>query len=113
MQNTHQPILTTTVVATADLLTPRRFIGFDGAYCKDGAKALGALEATVPVGRHAPVNAIGIVLVEAGGAIAQGAQVQSDNLGRAVALTSGKSNGYALDAASAEGEIIRVLRGGE
>lgn len=41
---TQQVILTTSVIAAADL-TRRRFVGFNGNVCAAGAKALGVVEA--------------------------------------------------------------------
>ena len=41
---TQQVILTTSVIAAAEL-TRRRFVGFNGNVCADGAKALGVVEA--------------------------------------------------------------------
>ena len=61
-------------------------------------------------GEQASVATHGEVLVEAGAAIAAGAEVESDANGRAVTKTTGIGSGVARDAASAAGEIIRVLR---
>ena len=55
---------------------------------------------------------LGVVKVEAGAAVALGATVASDASGRAITHVSGEGNtiaGYALQAASAAGEIIEVL----
>lgn len=52
----------------------------------------------------------GEMLVEAGGAVAVGAQVQSDATGRAITLAAGVAAGRARDAAAAAGDLIRVLR---
>ena len=51
------------------------------------------------------------MLVEAGGAIAAGAQVEAGADGKAVVLDAGASNGFALDAALADGDLIRIVRG--
>ena len=111
MKQTFHPLLTISVTAAADLDNERRFVGFDGGVCVEGAKALGTLAATAAAGEQAPVDAYGVVLVEAGGAIAVGAQVESDGDGRAVTLASGAPNGYAMDEAIAAGEVIRIARG--
>ena len=94
---------------TADLVA-RRFVGFDGAKCGAGAKALGIAEVDTAVGRQAPVNFSGILLVEAAAAIAADADVDSDADGKAVTHVAGVVNGHTLDAASAAGDIIRILR---
>ena len=111
MKKTFHPLLTLSITAMADLNDERRLIGFDGNVCAAAAKALGSLAATTAAGEQAPVDAIGVILVEAGGAIALGAQIQSDATGRAVTLAGGLPNGWAMDAATAAGEIIRIARG--
>lgn len=112
---TYQPILIQTVEAQEDL-TEKTFIGFDGNTCEAGAKAFGVADVSTESGQLAPVGVLGTFLVTAGGAITQGSAVTSDANGKAVTATSTEDstdeiNGYALDAASASGEVIRVLRG--
>lgn len=94
---------------TADLVQ-QRFVGFDGAKCGAGAKALGVCEADTAVGRPAPVNFSGILLVEAAAAINADTDVDSDADGKAVTHVAGVVNGHTLDAAAAAGDIIRILR---
>jgi hypothetical protein len=107
---TQQVLLTTSLLAVA-ALSVRRFAGIDGNPCAAGAKPLGVTELDTDPGNMAPVNVLGIVLVEAGAAIAQGAEVQSDGTSRAITKAAGASAGTALDAASAAGEVIRIVRG--
>lgn len=107
---TQQPVLITSVVALVDL--PRnRFANFAGGLCAAGAKALGTVQADTEADNVAPVSALGICLVAAGAAVAAGAEVESDASGRAVTLATGKSNGFAMDAATAAGDVIRIVRG--
>ncbi|NNJ15457.1 DUF2190 family protein [Pseudomonas putida CSV86] len=107
---TKQTVLTTSLLALVDL--PRhRFAGLDGGLCAAGAKSLGAVAADTEEGNAAPVDVLGICLVSSGGAIAAGAEVESDATGRAVVHAEGVSNGTALDAATAAGDIIRIVRG--
>lgn len=107
---TQQPVLTTSVVALVDL--PRnRFASFAGGLCGAGAKALGTVQADTEADSVAPVNVLGICLITAGAAVVAGVEVESDASGRAVTLTSGKSNGFAMDAATAAGDVIRIVRG--
>ncbi|MDO5289340.1 MAG: DUF2190 family protein [Pseudomonadota bacterium] len=108
---TFHPILTLTITAATDLDHAHRFVGFDGRPSTAGAKALGVNNATFAAGEQASVDAIGVVLVESGGAVPQGAEVQAGAEGRAVALDGGKPNGWALDAAQGAGELIRIARG--
>ncbi|MGS0984981.1 capsid cement protein [Burkholderia glumae] len=108
--STLQPILTTSITATAGL-NRFQFVGFDGGVCAAGAKALGVAETSAGVGEQAPVNLLGSILVMAGAPIKVEAEVQSDAAGQAIPKTDGASNGYALDAATAAGDVIRILRG--
>ncbi|MFE8048754.1 capsid cement protein [Brenneria goodwinii] len=111
MGTTQQVVLTTTVLATA-ALAQQRFVGADNAPCQAGAAALGVAEVDGAMGDAVPVNVLGIVAVEAGAAVGRGMSVQSDDSARAIPLAdAGVSNGIALDEATAEGDIIRILRG--
>lgn len=103
-------VLTMSVQAVTDLQA-RRFVGLDGKTCGDGAKALGVVEVDTEAENMAPANVLGAILVEAGAAIAAGTEVQSDAAGRAIAKASGLANGIALDAATAAGDVIRIVRG--
>ncbi|NLR73577.1 DUF2190 family protein [Leeia aquatica] len=107
---TQQSILTTSVITSAGL-TRRRFVGFDGNACGTGVKALGVVDADTEAGGVAPANVLGLILVEAGAAIAVGAEVQSDANGKAIPKAAGVGNGIALDAAAAAGDVIRIVRG--
>ncbi|WP_432719851.1 DUF2190 family protein [Jeongeupia wiesaeckerbachi] len=102
--------LTTSVLALTDL-TQRRFVGFDGGICAAGTKALGVVEVDTGAGNMAPSNVLGVILVEAGAAIAAGAEVQSDAAGKAITKAAGVGNGFAWDAAAAAGDVIRIVRG--
>ena len=73
-------------------------------------RALGVPTTDFSAGEQASVATHGEILVEAGAAIAAGAEVESDASGRAVTKTTGVAFGVARDAAAAAGDIIRVLR---
>ena len=120
---TYQPILIQTVKAQANL-SEKLFVGFDGNICGAGEKAYGVVDVSTESGQLAPVGVLGTFLVISGGEIPQGSAVTSDANGKAVVatatsfdseestLTEGDAiNGYALDAATAAGEEIRILRG--
>ncbi|MBK1613364.1 DUF2190 domain-containing protein [Rubrivivax gelatinosus] len=98
---------TMTILATA-ALTAKRFCTSAGAVPAAGAWCPGVVEADTDAGQLAPVNTHGILLVEAGAAIAQDAQVQTDASGRAITLAAGVALGRVLDAAAAAGNVIRV-----
>lgn len=111
MIKAHQPLLTLSITATADLAHKHRFVGLDGATCAAGARALGTLEVETDAGCQAPVNVLGVVLVEAGAPFASGAVVESDASGRAITRSAGVAAGVALDAALAAGDVVRIVRG--
>lgn len=106
---TQKPILTTTILAIA-AIAKHRFVSFLGGYPTAGGAAMGPSETEADIGEQCPVNTHGELLVEAGAAIAVGAEVESDTQGRAIAKTSGVTLGRARDAATAAGEYIRILR---
>lgn len=106
---TEKILLTTTILAVA-ALTKMRFVSFAGVTAGDGVRALGVATMNADLGENAPVNTHGELLVEAGAAIAAGAEVQSDASGRAITKAAGVAAGVARDAATAAGDIIRILR---
>lgn len=106
-----QPMCIISIAATA-ALSRLRFVTFTGAQAGAGVRALGVADADGDLGEMTPVTTSGIALVEAGAAIAPGALITTDASGRAVtngAATFANHNGYALDAATGAGEIIRVM----
>lgn len=107
---TQQIGLTSTIMALATL-TALHFVGFDGNIATAGSKAMGICEADTDAGQACPVNIDGVLLITAGGVIAVGEEVEVGADGKAVALAGGKSNGYALDPATHDGEVIRIVRG--
>lgn len=107
---TSNHVLATTVISLA-ALNKHVLVGFDGALCGAGKKAYGATIVAADADEPTAVAVLGVVLVTAGGAIEVGDEVESDASGRAIKKTTGVSNGWALDAASAAGEEIRIVRG--
>jgi Uncharacterized conserved protein (DUF2190) len=93
----------------AAALTRMTFVGLDGNVCAANAKAAGTANADAGSGNMVPVAPLGVRLVIAGGAINAGAAVDSDASGYAVTHNAGVINGYALDAAGASGDIIRII----
>jgi len=136
MSENYNPILPKTVKAAGNF-TKRRFIGFDDLQITtQGNAAKGVAQQDALTNDLTPVTIIGTAIVEAGGAIAAGAYVISDNQGRAIAanalaiapgataVTSAaangatditgsvpteKVNGIAIDPASQAGDFIEVL----
>lgn len=106
---TEQILMATSVRATG-VLTKHRLVSFAGALAAAADPQVGVANNAYDVGEMAGVNTHGVLLVEAGAAVAVGAQVQSDSTGRAITLAAGVAFGRAMDAATAAGDIIRVLR---
>ena len=107
---TEQPILITSIkCAEAGGVLKNRFIRFDGNYGLEGAKSLGVVNADTNVNEYAPVTVKGIALIETGGPISMGSAIETFDDGVAAPLTSGTLEGYAMDASSAAGQIIRIL----
>lgn len=101
--------LLTTLQATTTV-TMRRFVTYAGAQAGDGAAVAGVSDDNVAAGETFGCKARGWMLVESGGAVAQGAAVQSDSQGRAITLGAGVQAGRAIDAATAAGQPIRIDR---
>lgn len=107
---TEQPILITSIQCKeADVILKNRFIGFDGTYGIEGVKSLGVVNADTNQGNMTPVTVKGIALIEAGGPISMGSGIETFDDGTAAPLTTGSLEGYAMDASSAAGQIIRIL----
>lgn len=110
MARTAKILLITSVTAAA-ALTRLRFVGFDGKVAGAGTKALGVAETGADLGEEASVSTHGELLITAGAAIAEGAEVEVGADGKAVTKAAGVANGYARDVAAADGDIIRIMRG--
>lgn len=122
-------------IAASGALTKQHFIGLDGAICGVNSKSLGVLELDVADTEQASVISPGsIAIIEAGGIVNAGDPVTSDASGKAIAaddlstaagavavladaatpaFTGGvlpqAINGYALEAAAADGDLIAIL----
>jgi hypothetical protein len=105
---TEKILLAVTIAAVAALIR-FRLVDYTGAPASAGERALGVANTNYDIGEQAGVATHGELLVEAGAAVAVGAQVESDASARAVTLSTGVAFGVARDAASAAGDIIRVL----
>jgi hypothetical protein len=94
--------------AAADLVGDR-FVTLMGAVPADGDAGCGVNRMNAVAGDLITVDVIGTAIVEAGGAVADGALVQTDAEGRAVTKAAGATLGRALGAASGAGVKIEVL----
>lgn len=102
-----QIILATTLIATGELVK-ERFISPKGKQATAGESVLGVAVHDAKAGDSVAVEAVGITLVEAGGAIAVGDGVVSDAQGCAVASAQ-NAIGVALSATTGAGELVKVL----
>lgn len=91
-------------------IVKNRFVGYTGAQAAAAAAVVGVADDDAAIGQMAPLKCRGHLVVEAGAAVAVGAQVESDASGRAITLAAGVSAGRAMDAATAAGQFIRIDR---
>lgn len=106
-------VLTETVQA-AGTIAVCRLVDNAGAQISaaNSAEVLGVARADGVLNDRVPVGTLGIYLVEAGGAIAKGAPVASDNAGRVVTTTAANPIvGFARELASGSGDKILVAFG--
>lgn len=109
MKPTKQIILSTSIAATSAWVA-NRCITYTGALATAGDNVLGISPYEANAGDIAAVNLRGIAVVEAGAAIAVGQEVMTAAQGVIIPLTGTvKPIGNALDAATAVGDLIRVL----
>lgn len=107
MAQTEKPVLIDSITAAADL-TRHRFVSYAGAVATAGAVVLGVANTDANDTEQVPVMVIGIAIVTAGAAIALAAPLEVGTAGKAITRTTNKLVGYAMDAASQDGDLIRV-----
>jgi Uncharacterized conserved protein (DUF2190) len=101
-------ILALSVKATA-ALSANRFVTDAGVIPAAAARALGVTVAPAVIGERTRVEVLGTTTVEAGAAVAVGAQVEADALGRGITKAAGVVLGRALTPAAIAGDLIEVL----
>lgn len=102
------PAQTLSVVASG-AVTKRRFITALGAQAGADANTLGVSRYDAADGEDLAVDNLGTTEVEAGGAVAAGALIETDANGKAVTNVDGPGVARALEAAAADGDIIEVV----
>lgn len=115
---TEQLTVITSIAASGADLNRLRFVGYDGAVCAAGAKALGVCNADTAIGQQAPVGAVGIALVEAGGVIARAAEVAAGAGGKAVTgagtktatIDGGAAGNHTVTGILTTDRLVSVLR---
>ncbi len=107
---TEQPILiTSTKCNEVGGIPKNRFISFSGSFGSEGQKSLGVVNADSDQNEMTPVTVKGIALIQSGGPIAVGNALQAFDDGTVVPQDSGPLEGYAMDAASAAYQLIRIV----
>ncbi len=101
-------ILTLSIVASG-AITKHRFVTPGNTQAGAGVNTLGVAREDATLNAGLAIDVVGTAIVEAGGAIAAGAAVETDATGRAVTKTTGVTVGRALQAAAAAGDFIEVL----
>lgn len=102
------PLLTLALALTS-AVAACRFVNAAGAQAGADENTFGVARSAGAIADKAPVDVIGVSVVEAGAAIAAGATVKSDATGRAITwAVSGAKVAVALEAATAAGQFIEV-----
>ncbi|MCB1738708.1 MAG: DUF2190 family protein [Rhodocyclaceae bacterium] len=103
------PILTLSVAASG-AVAAHRFVTPARDQAVADENTLGVARTAAADTEQVAVDVLGTTVVEAGAAIAAGATIKSDANGKAVTwATSGGKVAVALEAASADGDLIEVL----
>lgn len=109
---TYIDVLTTNVLLTAAVVA-HRFVTGAGAYPAAAAAAVGVSRADGAIGEINPVQVLGEIYVETGGAIAVNAAIETDASGRAITLAAGVKLARMAPgqvAATAAGQFVRVIQ---
>lgn len=106
----HTQVFNHTFTATGNGLA-RRFVAFDGMQAGAASAVLGVAMTDFKAGDAATAHVLGVVAVEAGGAVAREAWVIPDADGRAVADGGNAANraGRALNTVTAAGQTLFIL----
>ena len=108
MSCTEIPVLRDTVVLRA-AVPAGHFVTIDGALPQAGGQAYGPTYASATAGQKVAVTLLGITPAVAGAAIQPGAELEVLANGRLKPATAGRVVAIARDAASGDGETLRVL----
>jgi hypothetical protein len=101
-------ILTLSLIA-AGAIAKHRFVTHAKAQAGAAANTLGVAKHDAVLNDGLTVDVIGTAIVEAGAAIADGAEIETDASGRAITKAAGVTTARALQAAAAAGDFIEVL----
>lgn len=105
---TEQPILVSSIVAKEEF--PKgRCITFAGYMCTEGSKQFGVSQTSGSANELIPLTVQGIALCQIGMSVTAGAKLQVMDDGYVSPYSDGEIIGYAMDAASNVGDLVRVL----
>jgi hypothetical protein len=106
----HTQVFTHTGQATGNGVQ-RRFVNFDGAQAGAADQVLGVAKTDFVTGQDFAVDILGVMAVEAGGAVTRGAPVIPDAQGRGIAdgATAANRVGRALNTVTAIGQTLFIL----
>ena len=99
-------------VTAAAAITAKRGVTSAGAVPAAGASVLGFARVPAVAGDVIAVDVLGVAEAEAGAAIAAGAAVEVDSLGRVITLASGVKVGRMApyqSAAAAAGDVVEIV----
>lgn len=102
------PIFTRTLKAVA-VIVAERFVSPTGAVATAAGNTGGVARSNAQIGEAMPVDVLGSAIVVAGGAIADGAEIEVGADGKAVTKAAGKTVARAMQAAAGDGSRIEVL----
>lgn len=107
MQPTFVPGTIKTMTGSA-AVSQWRFIGGDGNQCAAGTRAYGVSMAEAEAGKVYPAVISGESLIELGGAANAGDEVESDDNGCAIVLSTGKANGV-ISESGTTGDLVPMV----
>jgi hypothetical protein len=109
VSRTELPVQIVTCTCAGTIIAQRMVSGNLNAITQTNAAAALGVAATAGVtGDLIPVATDGIVLVEAGAAIAAAASLDVDSVGRVITHAAGVVVGYAQNATTAAGQFVQV-----
>lgn len=104
------PLQTLTMVL-AGAVAASRFVSTALAQAGAGDYTYGVARTAGEIGEAIPVDTIGTAVIETGGAILAGAQVQADASGRAITIGAGVAVGRLApgESSSAAGQFVEII----
>ena len=108
MPATKYSVLTLSIAAAA-AIAENQAVGYDGNVAAAGAAMKGLAISDAAAGEQVGVDVLGTSIAIAGGAIAEGDELEVGAGGQLVTLAAGVSVARALQAAGAAGEPIEVM----